>query len=202
MERKEPTFSKPDMDEIRFREPARQRKSDSGNGLVWKIAIGVFVGMSIKESDWSAPKAAGKTSRTNHVDSKRACRRRVATDGLGRIPRELIRPLSWRVLQNRPRAAESNRPCIDSPCLPPCPVWHRLSRSRRLWSLKRPFLRVGQLTFLSSRSQSRHRHRHRSLIASTLDSERNVHCETGRPLKYEKLGTNAENTPTATLITR
>ncbi|WP_156455797.1 MULTISPECIES: hypothetical protein [Stenotrophomonas] len=47
MERKKPTFSKPDMDEIRFREPARQRKSDSGNGLVWKIAIGVFVGMSI-----------------------------------------------------------------------------------------------------------------------------------------------------------
>ena len=58
--------------------------------------------------------------------------------------------------------------------------------------LKRPFLRVGQLAFL----------RHRSLITSTLDSERNVHCETGRPLKYEKLGTNAENTPTATLITR
>ncbi len=47
MERKEPTFSKPDMGEIRFREPARQQKIDSGNGLVWKIAIGVFVGMSI-----------------------------------------------------------------------------------------------------------------------------------------------------------
>lgn len=47
MERKELTFSKPDMGEIRFRDPARQQKIDSSNGLVWKIAIGVFVGMSI-----------------------------------------------------------------------------------------------------------------------------------------------------------
>jgi len=40
------------------------------------------------------------------------------------------------------------------------------------------------------------------LITSTLDSERDVYCETGRPLKYEKLGPNAKNALAATLITK
>ncbi|WP_312368749.1 hypothetical protein [Stenotrophomonas sp.] len=47
MERKEPTFSKPNMDEVQFRQPLRHREREPSNGLVWKIAIGVFVGMSI-----------------------------------------------------------------------------------------------------------------------------------------------------------
>lgn len=49
-ERHEPTFSVPDLQDVQFRgnrnRPVRQQPSNNGTGLVWKVALGVFLGMS------------------------------------------------------------------------------------------------------------------------------------------------------------
>jgi len=49
-ERHEPTFSVPDLQNVQFRgnrnRTVRGQTSADGTGLVWKIALGVFLGMS------------------------------------------------------------------------------------------------------------------------------------------------------------
>ena len=47
MERKEPTFSTPELSDIEFRRPRLTSRPHTESYLMWKVAAGVFIGMSL-----------------------------------------------------------------------------------------------------------------------------------------------------------
>ena len=125
-ERHEPTFSKPDLQDLQFRSERRQlsqhRPPSNGSGLIWKVALGVFIGVSACAlATCTALGTLGyAVQKQREVQMNKTIEdlNKIANDpdpmGFRKIVAERQREEAQRAMQDRPPPLGPNERCIGA----------------------------------------------------------------------------------------